>query len=129
MNEIYWMDLAALIWFVVLWGGYTFFADRLKGEGRNLLTVMRKHREMWMVRMLHRENRISDTQILSSIMRSVGLFSTTTLFILAGLLAILGAVDKAQNVIGTLPFMDAGTQMQWELKTLVLLLIFIYAFF
>lgn len=129
INNINLTDLAALLWFVVLWGGYTYYADRLKGEGRTLLTVMRKHREVWMVRMLSRENRMPDANILGSIMRSVGLFSTTTLFILAGLLAIMGAVDKAQMLVQGLPFVDVATRIMWELKVLLLLIIFIYAFF
>lgn len=129
LNNEYLPDVAALVWFIVLWGGYTFYADGMKGEGRTLLTVMRKHREVWMVRMLSRENRMLDSQIMSAIMRSVALFSTTTLFILAGLLAILGSVDKAQTLVQSLPFTDASTGLQWELKVLLMLMIFIYAFF
>lgn len=129
MNAIAPFDIFALAWFVLLWGGYTYYADRLKGEGRTLLTVMRKHREVWMVRMLSRDNRMTDANILAAIMRSVGLFSTTTLFILAGLLAILGAVDKAQMLLKELPFIEAATRVQWEFKVLLLMMIFIYAFF
>jgi len=129
MSEIAVTDLMALVWFLALWCGYTYYADGMKGEGRTLLTVMRKHREVWMVRMLNRENRVADTTILSAIMRSVGLFTTTTLFILAGLLAILGAVDKAQSLVQGLPFVEASSRVAWELKVLLLLMIFIYAFF
>lgn len=132
MNEfldISLIDVAALSWFIVLWGGYTYYADRMKSNGRTLLTVMRRHRETWMLRMLSRENRVTDSTIMASIMRSVALFSSTTLLILAGLLAILGSIDKAQAVVGTLPYVEAGTRVQWELKILVMLLIFVYAFF
>lgn len=129
MHDVSQIDLAAFLLFALLWGGYTFFADRLKGEGRTLLTVMRKHREVWMVRMLARENRMTDANILGTIMRSVGLFSTTTLFILAGLLAIMGAVDKAQMLVQGLPFVVEASRIAWELKVLLLLMIFIYAFF
>jgi len=129
ISDLSLIDLAALAWFALLWGGYTFYADRLKSEGRTLLTVMRRHREAWMVRMLSRENRVFDSTIMAAIMRSVGLYSTTTLFILAGLLAILGSMDKAQQVVASLPYVQAGTQMQWELKILLMLVIFIYAFF
>ncbi|MBL4747508.1 MAG: DUF599 family protein [Magnetovibrio sp.] len=129
MTDISLIDQAALAWFLALWCGYTYYADSVKGKGRTLLTVMQKHREVWMVRMLSRENRISDITILSTIMRSVGLFSSTTLFVLAGLLAILGAVDKAQLVVQGLPFVEASTRLEWEFKVLLLLMIFIYAFF
>jgi len=129
MNDISQLDMVSLLWFALLWGGYTFYADRLKGEGRTLLTVMRKHREVWMVRMLNRENRMTDANILGNIMRSVGLFSTTTLFILAGLLAIMGAVDKVQTLVQGLPYVAEASRIEWELKVLLLLMIFIYAFF
>lgn len=122
-------DVAALLWFVALWGGYTYYADRLKSDGRTLLTVMRRHRETWMLRMMARENRVTDSTIMASIMRSVALFSSTTLLILAGLLAILGSIDKAQAVVGTLPYVEAGSKVQWEFKILLMLLIFVYAFF
>lgn len=129
MNGITLLDGAALAWFLVLWGGYTYYADRMKVDDRTLLTVMRRHRETWMLRMLERENRVTDSTIMASIMRSVSLFSSTTLLILAGLLAILGSVDKAQALLATLPYVEAGTRMQWEFKILLLVLIFIYAFF
>ncbi len=123
------IDVGALVWFFAWWGGYTYYADHIKAEGPTLITVMRKHREAWMLRMLSRENRVVDSTIMATIMRSVGLFSSTTLIIMAGLLAILGAVDKAQMLVGTLPFTEVGSRMQWELKIILLLLIFIYAFF
>ena len=129
LNSLSLMDIGAVLWFAVLWGGYTFYADRLKSDGRTLLTVMRRHREVWMMRMLERENRVFDSTIMAAIMRSVGLYSTTTLFILAGLLAILGSMDKAQQVVASLPYVQSGSQMQWELKILLMLVIFIYAFF
>lgn len=122
-------DAAALAWFLLLWGGYTYYADRVKRDGRTLITAMRRHREAWMLRMLTRENRVTDSTILASIMRSVALFSSTTLFILAGLLAILGAVDKAQALVGALPFTEEGSRVQWEVKILLLILLFVYAFF
>jgi uncharacterized membrane protein len=129
INEITLIDWAAAVWFALAWGGYTYYADRMMINGRTLLTVMRRHRETWMLRMLGRENRVTDSTIMASIMRSVGLFSSTTLLILAGLLAILGSLDKVQALASTLPFVEGGTRVQWELKILLMVLIFVYAFF
>lgn len=127
--EITWMDWVALLWFALAWGGYTYFADNLKFKEQSLLTVMRRHQRMWLLRMLGRENRVTDVTIMSSIMRSVSLFSSTTLLILAGLLAILGSLDKVQALAGTVPFIEDGTRVQLELKVMLMVLIFIYAFF
>ncbi len=129
MTAINTLDAAVLAWFAACWVGYTFFADHIKREGHTLLTVMRDKREMWMRRMLSRENRIVDTTITATLMRSVSLFASTTIFILAGLIAILGAVDKARALVQEIPFAETATQTQWEIKILLLLVIFIYAFF
>jgi len=129
MPDISYIDLAALVWFLLVWNGYTFFADRLKKGGLSLHTVMKKHRAGWMHQMLRRENRIVDATIMSTLMRSVSLFSSTTLLILAGLLAVLGAVDKAQALVQGIPFVIEVSKTTWELKLLTLVLIFIYTFF
>ena len=129
MPDISNIDLAALVWFLLVWNGYTFFADRVKKGGLSLLTVMKKHRAGWMRQMLLRENRIVDATIMSTLMRSVSLFSSTTLLILAGLLAVLGAVDKAQALVQGIPFVIEVSKTTWELKLLTLVMIFIYTFF
>lgn len=129
MPNIALIDLAALVWFLVMWNGYTYFADRFKKDGLSLLTVMKKHRAGWMRQMLERENRVVDTTIMGALMRSVSLFSSTTLLILAGLLAILGSVDKVQALVQDIPFVVEASKAEWELKILALILIFIYAFF
>jgi len=129
MPDISIIDLAALAWFLLMWSSYTIFADRLKGGGLSLLTVMKKHRAGWMHQMLRRENRIVDATIMNTLMRSVSLFSSTTLLILAGLLAVLGAVDKAQDLVQGIPFVVEASKAAWELKLLTLILIFIYTFF
>lgn len=129
MPDISIIDLAALGLFLLVWNGYTIFADHLKRGGLSLLTVMKKHRAGWMYQMLRRENRIVDATIMSTLMRSVSLFSSTTLLILAGLLAILGAVDKVQALVQGIPFVVEASKAAWELKILTLILIFIYTFF
>lgn len=123
------LDIAALAWFLALWNGYNVYADRVQRDGLSLLTVMKKHRAGWMRQMLGRENRIVDATIVNTLMRSVSLFSSTTLLILAGLLAILGAVDKVQALVQDIPFVADYSKAAWELKILTLILIFIYTFF
>ncbi len=129
MPNVSLIDLVALVWFLAVWNGYMLYADRMKKDGTSLMAVMRKHRAGWMHQMLRRDMRMVDTTIMSALMRSVGLFSSTTLLILAGLLAILGAVDKVQALAQDIPFVVQATKAEWEVKILVLILIFIYAFF
>lgn len=123
------IDLAALVLFLVLWGGYTRYADRHGQKGKTLMTVMHAHRTRWMHQMLERENRMQDVQTLATQMRSVSLFASTTIFIIGGLVALFGAVEQARAVIGELPFSVSTPPGVWEMKLLLLLIIFVYAFF
>ncbi|MCW8914845.1 MAG: DUF599 family protein [Magnetovibrio sp.] len=129
MADIAPIDLAALAWLILVWNGYMIFADRFKVGGYSLMTVMKKHRAGWMRQMLNRENRVVDTTIMSALMRSVGLFSSITLLILAGLLAILGSIDKIQALAEGVPYVTEMSKASWELKIAMLIMIFIYAFF
>lgn len=118
-----------MVWFVLWWGGYMYYADHVHLRGKTLMATMRGHRETWMRRMLARENRVVDSTILSSIMRSVTLFASTTIFILAGLVTMLGSLDKAQAVVTTLPFAIETSHALWEVKLLTMLVVFVFAFF
>ncbi|MDH3335991.1 MAG: DUF599 domain-containing protein [Rhodospirillaceae bacterium] len=129
LNTIGITNILVLVWFSVCWVGYTFYADSVNRNRHTLLTAMRDKRELWMRRMIERENRIFDSSIMSTLMRSVSLFASTTIFILAGLLAILGSADKAQALLHEIPFVIPSTETQWEIKILLLLIIFVYAFF
>lgn len=123
------LDIAALALFLGIWSGYTLYADLKARTGKNLMTVMHAHRLRWMRRMLERENRMQDVQALSTQMRSVSLFASTTIFILGGLVALFGAVEQARAVVGDIPFAVPTPPGLWEMKLFVLLTIFVYAFF
>ena len=60
---------------------------------------------------------------------SCATFAPTTLFVLAGLLTILGSTDRAIEIARALPFAAKTSLLQWELKLLVLIVIFVHAFF
>ncbi|MDH5188886.1 MAG: DUF599 domain-containing protein [Rhodospirillaceae bacterium] len=129
LNTIGVPNILALAWFVLCWTSYTFYADSIDRGRHTLLTAMRDKRELWMRRMIERENRIFDSSIMSTLMRSVSLFASTTIFILAGLLAIIGSVDKAKALLHEIPFAVTSSATQWDIKILLLLVIFVYAFF
>jgi uncharacterized membrane protein len=122
------LDLAAPLFFAVAWLGYAWYADRDRGV-HNLSGVMRDYRMLWMQRMLDREVRMVDTQILGNLMRSMSFFASTTMFIIAGLVAVLGARAEAMAVLAELPFAIESSTRLWDLKVLLLITIFVYAFF
>jgi uncharacterized membrane protein len=79
--------------------------------------------------LLKREVRIVDATIVGTLARSVTFFASTTIFILAGLLAVFGTIDTAMSVVHMLSFAVHASREAWELKLAGLLLVFIYAFF
>ena len=121
-------DVVAPVWFLACWIGYTLYADRARGQP-NLMRRMHDYRRLWMNCMLARDNRMVDTQIIANLMRSASFFASTTMFIIAGLIAVLGARDKAMAVLAELPFAVASSRLLWNSKVLLLIVLFVYAFF
>jgi len=122
-------DYAAFAWLFVCWVGYTYYADHARARGRTLLTALHEHRVVWMRRMLERDLRVADVSIVDAAIRVASLLATTTMFILAGLVTILGALDRARAVVSTLSFAVQASRELWEVKILLLVMIFVYAFF
>lgn len=121
-------DLIGVAVFFASWIGYTLYADN-HSTAPTLITIMHNHRVAWMQRMLERENRIVDTQILGLTMRNVALFASISVLILGGSLAMLGSIEKVRGIAGELSFVEQTTKEMWEIKILVLSTIFIHAFF
>ena len=129
MSDIPVSDFIGLAWFLLLWTGYTWYADRGARRRQSLRAVMHGHRYAWMKQMLARDNRVMDVNILRNLLQGVAFFASTTLLILAGLVTVLGSTDRAISLIHGLPFASHMTLMQWELRLLVLVVIFVHAFF
>lgn len=129
MRELPLSDVLSLSWFVAVWVGYTWYADRHARRARSLRAVMHAYRHTWMQQMLRRDNRMTDVNILNNLLQGVVFFASTTLLILAGLVTILGYSDRAIEVVRALPYAARTTLVQWELRLLVLSVIFVYAFF
>ena len=123
------LDAVSLSWFFAIWIGYTLYADRASRRTRSLRAAMHEHRYQWMRHMLARENRMTDAGIVGNLLYGVSFFASTTLLILVGLVTLLGASDKVILLIRELPFASGMSLGQWELKLLVLIVIFVHAFF
>lgn len=129
MFEIPTTDILSLTWFAAVWIGYTWYADRGPWRKHSLRAVMHTHREEWMRQMVLRDNRVADVNILRNLLQGVSFFASTTLLVMVGLLTILGSSDRAIEIVRALPFAEKTTLVQWELKLLVLGIIFVHAFF
>ncbi len=123
------LDLAALVWFVVIWLGYTIGQDRPWSWAGGINHHLRRLRVIWIRRTLEREIRLMDSQLVGHTMNSVTFFASTTMLILAGLLGLIGNVDRVYTVADRLTFTVRTSPELFETKLLLLLAIFIYAFF
>jgi uncharacterized membrane protein len=99
-------------------------------RARSVIAAMDEHRRRWMLALLERTNRISDTAIIGNLMTSTGFLANTSIFILGGLVALLAAPDLGRRVLETLPWArPPGSDDAWELRVLLLMFIFVRAFF
>ena len=111
------------------WWGFPWYAS-WRGRWRpGLLELMNAHRREWMRQVVSREMRMVDTSILASLGNSATFFSSTTILILGGLLAMLTTSEEILAAIGKLPLAVRTTSQVWEIKVLLLVMIFTYAFF
>ena len=122
-------DLVAMLLFVACWVGYVYFALWYGKRVPSLHTCMDGYRREWMVQMIGRDNRMVDANVIPSIMRSSQFFASTTMLIMGALLASMGYVQPAQELVSGLPFTVKASARLLEIKMLLLVLIFVHAFF
>jgi uncharacterized membrane protein len=123
------LDWAALVWFAMVWGGYTWLADHSPYWRKGITHAMNQRRREWMAQAATRQLRIVDTSILGNLLTGIGFFASTTIIVLGGLVAMLGVADQGTQALARLPVASATSPAAWEGKVLMLLGIFIYAFF
>ena len=90
---------------------------------------MQTQRVRWMENMVGRELRMIDTLIQSNLISGVAFFASTSLLLVGGMLAALGATDQAVEVLQDFPVAEHTSRELWEAKVLLLVIIFIYSFF
>jgi uncharacterized membrane protein len=128
--NVTWLDLAALVFLLATWVGYVQFAERHARRVPSLHSSMDRFRREWRLRMIARDNRMVDVNVVRNLMRSSQFFASTTMFILGTLIALTGYVQQALDVVGGLPFTVKGTTPRLlEMKIMLLVVIFVYAFF
>jgi uncharacterized membrane protein len=124
-----WMDAAAVALLLAVWAGYQWYADYGGAARPRLGREMDRFVREWMERMVERDNRMVDVNVLRNLIRSSQFFASTTMLILGALVALMGYAERAASVMAELPFAQQVSQRLWEIKVLVLLLIFVYGFF
>jgi uncharacterized membrane protein len=122
-------DVVAVGFFLAAWVGYARFALWHGRRVPSLNGVLDTLRNTWAQRMVARDNRMVDINIVRNLTRSSQFFASTTLLILGALIALLGYVQRAVDVVSELPFAVESSHQLWQLKILLLVALFVYAFF
>jgi uncharacterized membrane protein len=123
------LDLAALAYFLLAVGLYRLIAGRRGLEGRSLIGAIQAQRVRWMLNTAKRDNRMLDAILLGSLSQGNAFFASTSAIAVGGLAATMGSGEKLQAILGRLPYVASATPFVWEVKQLLIMAIFIYAFF
>jgi uncharacterized membrane protein len=125
----YTVDILAVSFFAIEWTVYAVTLEHTAYGRDSLSARMHDYREIWIRRMLDREARMVDTQIMASLQNGTAFFASTSLLAVGGALALLRATNEALPVLSALPVDLSPTPALWEVKCFGLILIFVYAFF
>jgi uncharacterized membrane protein len=125
----HWVDILAVSFFVIEWVTYGFTLEHTAYGRNSLSSRMNAYREIWARRLLDREARMVDMQVVISLQTGTAFFASTSLLAIGGGLALLRATNDALAVLSKLPVDISPSPALWEMKCVGLILIFIYAFF
>ena len=114
-NIAHYMDvqeITALLFFILCWTGYARYAPNMPkiiSGTYHLLAATNRYRTLWMREMLKRDNRSVDAIMVGNLQRSITFFANTTIFLVIGLIGMLGYHDRASPIFGAIPFAKAQT--------------------
>ena len=129
LSIIPWSDWLALVCFFALWIGYAWFAKVWGRKRGSLIQTTNRYRGYWMLQATARDPRMLDGLITQALSNTPTFFSSTSILVIGGLFALLGTTDKATELMSEIPFAQTTTLVVFEFKILVLVSIFVYAFF
>jgi uncharacterized membrane protein len=125
----YSVDIVAVGFFILEWTVYAITLEHTAYGRDSLSSRMHVYREVWIRRMLERQTRMVDMQIMASLQNGTAFFASTSLLAVGGALALLRSTNEALAVLRALPIDLSPSPALWEIKCVGLVLIFVYAFF
>ena len=124
-----WLDWVAVALFFGGWASYAHFARHRSGAAHSLLAATNQVRRQWMMQTTFREVRVVDGVVIQNLSTSPSFFASTTILIIGGLLAVLGTSEKTTELVRDLPFAARTSTLIFDMKLMLLIGIFVYAFF
>jgi len=123
------LDAFAFVFFFLIWVSHYYVINRSRWKSRTITAAMSGMREQWMHNMVARGDTPVDAIIQNALQQGVLFFASTTVLLIGGLVAALGSADKGFKMLQELPLSEAGSIVQLELKILLIVFIFVMAFF
>ena len=122
-------DLFALAVFLGAWLAYAVVLEKTDFSKQSLNRRMNDFRSIWIRRVLHREVRMVDMQIMTALQNGNAFFASTSLIAIGGALTLLRSTDEALSVVKSLPIGLQPSSGLWEIKAIGLIVILTYTFF
>ncbi len=124
------LDVVALGFYFVSMLGYRMATDRTEAlRNRSLIGAIQTQRLLWMRNMSRRDNRNVDILLLGTLGQGNAFFASTTAIAIGGIAALVGSGERAQELLQRLPMVAHSSAVLWECKLLLIMAIFIFAFF
>lgn len=124
------LDAAALGFYFISMFGYRMVTDRTASmRKRSLIGAIQQQRLMWMHNMSRRDNRNIDILLLGTLGQGNAFFASTTAIAIGGIAALVGSGERAQQLLERLPLVSHSSAVLWECKLLLIMAIFVFAFF
>jgi uncharacterized membrane protein len=122
-------DIAALAFFLVVWGLYAVAVDGRLFDRKSLTSAMNAQREAWMRVMARRELRMIDTGIMLGLQQGTAFFASSSLLALGGCFALFGAGDQVLAVLSDVSLVGVPSRQLFEVKVIGLIMLLAHAFF
>ncbi|WP_316861683.1 DUF599 family protein [uncultured Cohaesibacter sp.] len=122
-------DIIALLWYLLFWAAFTYLVDYSPLKKHNISVLMAAHRYRWMRSLPKREFRMIDTAIITGLQNGTAFFASTALLAIGAGFAMLNATDIAMKVANDLSLPIETSPELWEIKAIILICIYVYAFF
>lgn len=124
-----WVDYFGVALFFSCWMGYRFILERGDMGRKGLIGITHEYRLQWAMESASREIPVACAGLTSNLMASVSFYASTTIYIIAGLFALVGSVERLLSFSEDIPFAQAVSSGLIELKLILLIFIFVNAYF
>src|SRR6202021_3382954 len=112
----YLVDILAVGFFILEWAVYALTLEHTAYGCDSLSARMHVYREVWIRRLLDRQARMVDMQIMASLQNGTAFFASTSLLAIGGALALLRSTKDALGVLSELPIDLSPPPARWEVK-------------